>query len=115
MSAFRGSPCFLLHPEILCTQLSDTIIQLECCLVWRYVLFFDVGAKFQHILLAGHFELVGEPEVFHLNLQERKEMRDFGHLEENGACCLEKRSSEAVSKCFWPQLILMDVTGMLPL
>lgn len=89
-------------------------IHSGCCLVWHYVLFFDVGAKFQHILLASHFELVGEPEVFHLNLQKRKERRDFGHLEKNPVCCLQEHSSEAISKCFWPQPILMDVTGMLP-
>lgn len=35
-----------------------------------YILLFYVGAKFQHILLAGHFKLVREPKILHLHLKK---------------------------------------------
>lgn len=38
--------------------------QLKATLLLLYV-----GAKFQHILFAGHFKLVGEPKILHLHLK----------------------------------------------
>lgn len=35
-------------------------------------LLLNVWTEFEYVLLAGHFELVGEAEVLHLNLQGRQ-------------------------------------------
>ncbi len=32
-------------------------------------LFLDVWTQAENVLLTGHFELVGEPEILHLNLE----------------------------------------------
>lgn len=101
------------HIKYLVTFLH--IYTVRCCLVKHYLLFFDVGAKFQHILLASHFKLVREPKIFHLNLQERKEIRNVGHLEgkKKNTCCLKGHLlNHTISRCFWPQLIHVEARGM---
>ena len=39
----------------------------------RFSLLLDVGAELEHVLLAGHLELVGKTEVLHLDLKGRGE------------------------------------------
>ncbi len=52
------------------------------CVTATHSLLFDVGAQFEHVLLAGHLELVREAKVLHLDLRMR---RRNGRLRQNSS------------------------------
>lgn len=48
------------------TSRNSTTCEMTATVTNRHSLLLNIGAQLEHILLAGHLELVGEAEVLHL-------------------------------------------------
>lgn len=54
-------------------------------------LFFNIWTQAQNVLLAGHLKLVGEPEIFHLDLKLGQ--RNLKYISEIKLLCINKQNS----------------------